>query len=455
MQFDRKSRPKSLTQINFIPPSIQSFSLRNGLKIYFNEKNELPIVRMNLIFNCGSKYDEKDKKGLSNVLSMCIDEGAGSFNALQLADEFEVLGASFNVSCDNDIIIMSLQVLSENFSAALALIGSIVLNPHLSEGDFNREKHKLLIRLHQAQTEPDYIADVAFEYFLFGKDSPYAYPTSGIEQCIPNIQINTVRDLYDKTFIPSNSYLVIVGNINRVQLKNELESVFKTWSGNQLIKQELLSKVSYKSKTFIIEKPGATQTEIRIGHLSSQRNENDFYHKQIINLILGGQFSSRLNINLREKNGYTYGINSQFNYLKEAGFFCVSTSVDSANTLKALKEIFYEIKEIKKGIISKELIFAKSSITNKYPLNFETYRQISANITAKVIHNLPENYFETYIKKISELSLDDVNSIASSSIHPDQLTTVLVGDSKNIIIQLDELDLGEVEVLEFDEIFKR
>lgn len=455
MQIDRSSRPQNSMEIKFTPPLIQSFNLGNGLKIYFNEKNDLPIIRMNLIVNCGSKFDGLDKKGLSNLLAMCIDEGAGSYDALHLADEFDVLGANFNVSCDNDICIISLQVLSENFSAAINLIRDVVMTPHFREEDFNRERHKILTKLHQAKSEPDYIADISFDYLLFGKHSQYAYPSVGIESTIPNIQNDSIRTMYKKAFVPSNASLVIVGDLKRESLVNELASVFGEWDGANFQMNSSLSQNKSKRKLYLINKTNASQTEIRTGHLSSVRNEKDFYPKQIVNLILGGQFSSRLNINLREKNGYTYGVHSRFNYLMEAGYFAVSTSVDVQNTINALNEIYSELEKIRDGISQDELNFAKSSLTKKYPLNFETYRQIAANISAKVMHKLPDDYFDTYIGKVNTLSLKDVNSIAASSIHHEKLVTVLVGDSKKILSLRKENELEEIEVLEFDEVFNK
>jgi len=158
-------------------------------------------------------------------------------------------------------------------------------------------------------------------------------------------------------------------------------------------------------------------------------------------------------LNLREKNGFTYGVHSQFNYLKEGGYFAVSTSVDVVNTIPALSEIYSEIRKIKSGISNEEFNFAKSSLTKKFPSNFETYRQIAAAVSTKVIHNLSDNYFETYIKKISMMQLKEVNSIANEAIHPDEIISVLVGDSTKIISQLAKKEFGEIVILNFDEIF--
>ena len=453
MQIDRSKRPESTTEISFSPPTIQNFCLANGLKICFSQKDDLPIIRMNLLVNGGSKNDPDDQKGLFNLIAMCIDEGAGRYNALQLADEFEMLGAQFSISCTNDIIIFSLQVMSENFLPALSLLSDVVINPHFNEADFNREKNKVLVRLNQSKAEPDYIADIAFEYFLFGKNSPYAYPVAGVENSIPNIQLNSIRSYYKEIFTFENSSFVIVGNIAENSMLKEIESKFGNLNGSQNIIKETSTPAKSKQKLYLVNKPGSVQTELRVGHLSAQRDEKDYFQKQIVNLVLGGQFTSRLNSNLREKNGYTYGVHSQFNYLKETGYFAVSTSVDLENTIPALKEIYSELKKIKSGITNDELIFAKSSMIKKFPSNFETFRQIAAAISTKVIHNLPDNYFGTYVTRISSIELNIVNAVANYSIQPDEIISVLVGDSEKILSQLNEEEFGEIENITFEEIF--
>ena len=453
MPIDRSIRPPSSSEVNFSPPRVQKFSLKNGLNIFLSKKTDLPIVRLNLLIKGGSKFDPDGQKGLCNLLAMCVDEGAGELNALELADEFEMLGAQFVVSCTDDFIILSIQVLKENFISTLKLLADIITQSHLQEKDFNREKHKILVRINQSRTEPDYIADTAFPYFLLGKDSPYAFPTIGTEKTVQNIQLDLLKNSYNEFFAPSNSAMIVVGNLDEGFFKNELEEKFRSWNNSSILKMKKNFLNKTKRRVYVIDKPDSVQTEIRTGHIASKRNEKDFLQKQIINLVLGGQFSSRLNLNLREKNGYTYGVHSQFNYLKEAGFFTVSTSVDLANTASALTEIYREISNIKLGISPEELAFAKSSLTKKFPSNFETYRQIAAAVSTKVIYDLPDNYFDTYVGKVSSLNLDDVNSIAADSISPESIISVLVGDSKKILSQMVGTEFGQISTLNFDEIF--
>ena len=453
MQVDQSKRPTTPGEIKFNIPEVSVHQLSNGLTIYSSEKNDLPIIRVNLLVNSGSRFDPQKQKGLSNLLTMCIDEGAGNFNALQLADEFEMLGAHFSIASDSDIGIISLQVLEENFIPALKLFRSVITEPHLKETDYNREKRKVLVRLNQVKVEPDYIADISFEHLLFGKECPYSYPVLGLESDIENIPHQKVIDFYQQKIAPLSSALILVGNVHSKSLNQALSDEFNTWEVNSTITQPELNLKNSSKTLYIINKTDAVQTEIRTGHLSSKRNEKDFFQKQILNLILGGQFSSRLNLNLREKHGYTYGIHSRFNYLKEAGYFGISTSVSTENTGRALNEIFSELTNINDGVTTDELAFAKSSLIKRFPSNFETYRQISGNISNKIIYGLPNDYFETYVQKLNSCNIEDVNKVAANSIHPEELVTILVGDSRKISNQVSEEEFGEKILLEFEDLF--
>ena len=305
----------------------------------------------------------------------------------------------------------------------------------------------------QVKVEPDYLADSSFDYFLLGSESPYAFPILGLDRTVQNIQLEQIRSNYKRRFLPSNSSMIVVGNIDWEALQSVSGQVFNDWHGDLDTDDLTFFDKKSQRKVILVNKPESFQTEIRIGQLSTKRNQKDFFQKQLLNLILGGQFSSRLNLNLREKHGYTYGIHSRFNYLQDAGYFAVSTSVDADKTSAALKEIFYELNLIKEGLTSDEINFAKSSMLKRFPSNFETYRQLAGNISSKIIHNLPDDYFETYIDKLSSVSLDSVNQIAQSSINSDELVTILVGDSKLLLKQLSETDFGQIKNLDFEEVF--
>ncbi|RKY90905.1 MAG: hypothetical protein DRQ01_08495 [Ignavibacteriae bacterium] len=404
------------------------------------------------MLNCGSRYDPVNLKGLTNLVSMCIDEGAGEYNALQLSDEIDLIGAHFSVYSDDDSIYMTMQVLAEHFEKGFELFKKVLLSPHFNEKDFEREKRKVLTRLIQFRDEPEYLANTAFEFLLFGKDDPYASPIPGFDSTVNTISNNDLKNYYSSYFGAENAAIVVVGNINENKLRSSLNIFSDEWNNNvkQMVSQSELN-LSDK-KLYIVDKKDSVQTEIRIGHLTSKRNEEDYYNKLMFNLVLGGQFTSRINLNLREKHGYTYGASSRFNYYKDAGIFNVTTSVGIENTENALDEIFSELEEIKNGVSEEELQFAKSSVIRKFPANFESYGQVASNFVGKIIYELSDNYFETYIDNINNIMLSEVNDAANKSIFPGSLLTVLVGDYKKISGQLKADKYGEIIKLDYQQL---
>ena len=447
MKLNRSRKPSTSSHISFKMSPIEKFLLKNGTEVHFINKNELPIIRMNLIINAGSKYDKIGRKGTSNLLAMCIDEGAGKYDALELSEQFDLLGAQFSVYCNSDHLQITLQVLKENFEESLKLLSIILTEPHLNEEDFNREKRKIITRLKQLSDDPNYTANTSFESLLLGKGNPYSYPSLGIENDITKIKKEDIKSFYGKTVLPNNSFIVVVGDISKTKLKINLDEYLSSWNKGKTDLHLKIKTNDDKRLVYIVNKKDSVQTEIRIGHHTNGRNSEDYFNKNILNTVLGGQFTSRINLNLREKHGYTYGAGSIFNYYINSSYFEVSTSVGIENSLKAIQEIFNELNNIKLGITEEELTFAKSSVTRKFPLNFETYRQVASNITGKIIFNLPEDYFKTYIAKINSVTIEDVNKAAIENIFPESATTVLVGDKDKISDQLKDDRFGEITLV--------
>ncbi len=433
---DRSTKPEPSENISFSLPEIERFKLDNGLEVYFIRNTKLPILQFNLLTDAGSRYDPTAKKGLTNLFGMVLDEGAGAYDALQLSDQFDLLGSHFSVSSNQDNTYLMLQTLTENFDRSLELFASVLTKPHFDPKAFEREKRKVLTRLVQLQDEPDEIADLVYDYLSFGEGNCYAYPVIGYEDSVQNIGLEDVKDFYSQLLLPGNSALIVVGDASSEELKDKLNSHFKDWKSREAVLPPVENSLSKNPALFIFDKKDTVQSEIRIGHRSSKRSSADYFSKNILNTILGGQFTSRINLNLREKKGYTYGALSRFNYYKDAGYFYVSTSVGIENTANAVTEIMNELKGILNGVTPGELDFAKSSLIRKFPSNFETYKQIASNLTGMVIYSLPEDYFNTYIENIVGVSVEDVNSAAVKNIFPDDLSIVLVGDKEKLRPQL-------------------
>ena len=447
MKTDRSSSPQPIGAIEFHLPKFNEFILNNGLKILFVKKDNLPVVQLNIIVNGGSKFDPVNKSGLAHLTSLLVDEGAGEYDSLQLDDEFESLGSIFGVSTDNDQIHLNVLTLKENLERSIELLSIVYQSPKFTEDDFSREQKKLATKITQNYDDPSFIATTNFDRILF-QGTNYQNSIIGKSSDINALTNEDVKNFYKKHFLPLDSQFVIVGNIEITELESLLNKYFDISSKNEIEKEITIPPQKQSSKLYFIHKENAAQSEIRIGHISDRRNETDYFAKVIANSILGGQFSSRLNLNLREDKGFTYGISSAFFYHEDAGHFEISTSVNGKDTKEAIKEIQKEIAGVKTEITEEEIEFTKSYLVKRFPAMFETYSQIAHNLATMKKHSLSNNYFDKYIDKIDSCSKIEIEKIAKEKIISDELIYLVVGDKEMVLLQLKEI--ADSDIIELD-----
>ena len=443
MIINRKVRPKPNGIVNFKLPKIKTFILDNGLKVYFTHKNTLPITQVNLIIHSGSRYDLTNEYGLTQLTSMLIDEGAGDLTGLEIDNEIELLGSILSVDSSKEYSSLSLLTLNENIGRSLELFTLILQSPSFNEVDFKREKEKLITHILQQKDNPTYIANSEFKEYLFN-NTPYQFPNNGYAETVGKISNNSVKNYYQNNYSPSNSSLVIVSGSSEKEIYSLVQKYFGNW---KVSSNTLPLSVNFKKqekKIILLNKPDASQSELKIGHISKSRKAEDFFATSVMNSILGGQFSSRINLNLREDKGYTYGAHSSFSYNSFGGYFSVSTSVKTENTGDAIKEILFELENIKTTITAKEVEFAKSYLIRRYPALFETYSQLASNLSLIPIFELDKNYFDNYTINISKVTIEEVIKAANENILSDSLAIVVVGDKTKVLKQLSKFSSFEI-----------
>lgn len=432
---NRTKAPSPKSNLDFRLPEIKIFKSANNFDIYFVKKDKLPIVFTNILSEKGSKFDPSDKKGLAYLTSLLIDEGAGEFDALQLSDEFEKLGSIFSTSVSHETNDFTLLTLKENFDYSFYLVSKILTEPHLDEKDFEREKNKLINRIIQLKDDALFVASSAFEKILL-KNTFYELPEIGLISTVSNINLNDVIKYYNENIFSNHYNIFVVGNIEEDFLLKTIEKYLSK------IKPSITKEISFQkhetnnTKFYVVDKKESAQTEIIIGHLAKNRNADDYYPTKVMNTILGGQFSSRINLNLRENKGYTYGASSSFSYYKHTGIFSVQTAVNIENTADAIKEILKELKDIQENVKQEEVEFAKSYLVKEFPSKFETYSQVEKIIEQLVFHSLPLDELKVYQTKINNVNLEEVLYAANQNIHLDKLSIVAVGDLEKIIPQI-------------------
>ena len=439
---DRTTAPKASGTISFMIPQIRKLITSNGVEIYHVKKEKLPIVQLIAISQAGGKFDPPEKKGLSFLTSLMIDEGAGEFNSLQLNNELEKLGTIMSISSDHDSLSFSILSLGENFDRSFELLSKILNEPRMEEKDFDREKKKMLDKILQLKDEPSYIASQAFDKLIFNKNY-YGKPTIGLNETVRNISLKDIKNFYNEKINRSVFKFIAAGNISADEII-ELTEKYIRGKRSQVEEPSFIPSERSKTKFYFIDKKDSAQSEIRIGHLSKTRDAEDFYSTRIMNTILGGQFSSRINLNLREHKGFTYGAHSTFNYLQNAGSFEVSTSVNIENTGESIVEIIKELNGIRKNISEEEINFAKSYSIKQFPSRFETYTQTARNIVPLIIHSLPTNYYDNYTTHLESVSKEEISEAALNNIFPDELIVLSVGEKNKIEPQLKSISEGHL-----------
>jgi len=319
--FDRTQKPTPSGKINFDLPEIHNFTLNNSLRVYYVKKKTLPIVQINLILPAGSIYEPENKCGLSTLTSMLIDEGAGNLSSLEISDTIDTLGSVLNINSNKEFATVSLLTLKENLKKSLEIFSLITQSPNFNESDFERELPRLKTQILQLNDDPSYLASTEFQKIIYDS-TPYQFPSSGIIDSINLLLNSDIKKFYMDRFLPSGSFLIIVGDLEL----DEVSNYFNDWQINKSPYKVITSIKKTKKQIVFLHKPDAAQSEIIMGHFSKGRSSEDFYARTILNSILGGQFSSRINLNLREDKGFTYGAHSNYSYNKLGSTFTISTS---------------------------------------------------------------------------------------------------------------------------------
>jgi predicted Zn-dependent peptidase len=450
---DRSKPPALAPPPTLDLPTIQKRMLSNGLPLWIIESHEVPVVQVNLVVEVGSGDDPADTFGLASLTAAMLDEGAGTRSALEIADAIEFVGASLTTNSSFDASAIRLNVPVERLGDALPIMADVALRPTFPEDELNRLRQERITALIQARDEPESIAPLAFARLLYGAMHRYGIGATGTERTLKAMTTRDLKAFHGSYYQPANSALVVVGDIRPDAATAQLEKQFGTWKGATAVKRVAVPTAPQRpgGEIVIVDKPGAEQSQIRIGWIGVARNTPDYFVLQVLNTILGGSFTSRLNQNLREKNGYAYGAGSRFDMRLAAGPFFAAAGVQTDKTAEALREFFNELNGITKPVPEDEMTKARNYIVLGFPSEFETSGDLSARIEELLVYKLPDSYFEQYVPRIRAVTSADVQKAAAKYIQPPRFTVVVVGDRKAIEAGIRGLNLGPVRVVSVDQ----
>lgn len=445
--FDRSKPPELGPPPRVSLPPIVTRQLPNGLKLMIVEHHELPVADFVLLVGSGGTAEPAGKMGVANLTTSMLREGTTTRKSLEIADQLAFLGVSLNTGSSWESTTLSLHTPTAQLDSALALFADVALRPSFPDSEFERIRKTRLTALLQLKDQGPAIADIAYPAIVYGKSHPYGARLLGTEESVAGLSVADLQAYYGTNFRPNNATLIVVGDVTPAQIEAKASQYFGGWQrGN-------VAPVSYSeppkpgtTAIYLIDKPGAAQSSFRIATIGVPRSTKDYFALTVLNTILGGSFTSRLNNNLRETKGYTYGARSFFDMRRSAGPFIASAEIVAAKTDSALIEFMKELNAIRQSVPAEELSKAKRYLQLRLPSAFETTSQIANQLVPVAMYGLPFDFYNTYVQNIEAITPADLERVARQYINPASLAVVIVGDRASIEPTLKALNVGPISV---------
>ncbi|MGQ0712595.1 MAG: M16 family metallopeptidase [Gemmatimonadaceae bacterium] len=445
--FDRTKPPELPPLRELTLPPVVRRQLDNGLEILVVEHHELPVVDMVLVVKTGGEGDPRNKPGVATLTSSMLDEGAGRRTSLDMADQEAFLGVRIGTGSGWDLSTVTLHAPVVVLDSAMVLFADVALRPTFPTADLERLRKERLTELLQLKDRAPQIADRVYASILFGEKHPYGRPLSGTESSTRAITKRDVQRFYQAYYRPNNATLIVVGDVTADDVERRARDLFGGWSRGTVPATEFTEPPApLATAIYLVDKPGAPQSSVRIGSIGVPRSTDDYFAILVMNTILGGAFTSRLNTNLRETHGYTYGAGSSFSMRQTAGPFTARAEVVGAKSDSSLVEFMKELRAIRDTVPQTELEKAKRYLQLQLPGEFETTGDIASQLVPVVVYGLPLDYYNSYTRRIEEVSVADVQRVAERYVDPSRIAVVIVGDRKAIEAGLRALNIGEISI---------
>ncbi|HET7697948.1 MAG TPA: pitrilysin family protein [Vicinamibacterales bacterium] len=445
-----RGRPPALgPERSFTFPDIHRTTLDNGLKVWTVEHHQVPLVSVLALVPAGASADPPDRPGLAAITGDMLDEGSGDRSALDVHEALGRIGAQLELDVGHDATVLGLTTLERYLDRGLELVRDMLIRPRFEQREFDRVRDLRLNRLLQMKDMPPALADRAFTQLLY-RHHPYGHLPIGSEGSLRALMIRDIAAFHRRAYVPSRITLIAVGDAPHQALTSAIARAFADWraeSPDPIPDPDAFpAPAAPASRLALVHRSAAAQSELRIGHVALPRRSPDYHGALVANMILGGQFVSRINMNLREDKGYTYGARTAFEFRRAPGPFVLYASVQADATAAALRESIAEIRAIRgeRPVTRQELELGRASLTRGYPRSFETADQIARAAAQLSLYGLPDDYFTSFVPTVLALTEDEVTAIAARHIDPAKLLSVVVGDREKVLPSLRALDAGDI-----------
>jgi predicted Zn-dependent peptidase len=406
------------------------------------------LISVLVLVRRGSAADPHGQEGLAAIVGDLLDEGCGELDALALHEALGRIGAQLDTEVGSDATLLGLTMLSRSADRGAALLASMIREPRLDARDFERVRDLRLNRLVQIRDMPPALADRAFNQLVYG-GHPYGHLAIGSESGLRGLSLAGVAAFHAAAYVPAHVTIIAAGDGSHDDLASLVFREFGDWTPGPGVASDDASVMAPPpapaTRLALLHKAGAAQSELRIGHMSVGRSHPDYLRLLVLNMVLGGQFVSRINMNLREDKGYTYGARTGFDARRGLGPFLLQASVQSDATAAAIRESIGEIAAIRgeRPVTRAELETGRAALTRGYPRNFETAEQVARAAAQMALHDLPEDYYTTFVPSVLAIHERDVTDAAARHLDPERLLTIIVGDRDRVGATLPVLALGE------------
>ena len=446
---DRTKAPESGSVRSFQFPSVISSTLPNGLGLRIARMTRVPLVTVTVVLDGGEALLPDASGGLAVLSGQALEGGSTKLSGPELAESLEGIGTGLSVHTGWDSNTASLTCMAERMEEAVALLAEALLRPAFPPEEVERVRNQRLAAIRQRQMDPGSLADDAAAHFFYSDSVPYHRPLAGTRESVEGFGPEEIRSFISEYYRPSGAGMVVVGDVEISEVDALARAHFGDWNGSPEEREPVSAEPRFlERRVLVVDRPGSVQSEIRIGQMGVPRSTPHFFPLQLFNTILGGAFTSRLMLTLREEKGFTYGVRSRFSLRRGAGPFGISMAVATEVTADAVRAALAELEGLlQDGPTETEVDRSRDYIAGVFPLHLETTGQVAARISELQIYDLPDDFFGSYRDRIREVTAETALAAGRDILRPNELLVVVAGDAEGIRGPLEDLGFGPVEVI--------
>ncbi|HEX6372993.1 MAG TPA: pitrilysin family protein [Longimicrobium sp.] len=444
----RPPAPGPLRPFHF--PSVRRRTLDNGLEVIVAENHAFPVATLDLVLPSGGLAEPEERGGLASLTAGLLESGAGNRDATQIAEAVDELGLVLETGISWDTSLAGITALTSRLEAGMRILADLAVRPEFPQHEVERIRDERLAGVVQRRADPSSLADELITHFSFPADHPFGRRLGGPVTTLGTLTRAEVADFHAAHYLPAGAWLCAAGDVTLDGVSALAERYFGDWRGAPPAPRAPETDVRFGETTIILaDRPGSVQSEVRVGHVGIPRTADDYFAVTVMNAILGVIFGSRLNMNLRERLGYTYGVSSAFGMRKLPGTFTVSAAIQSEGTAHSVSEMLRDMRGMQEELVSdEELNDARSYLAGTFPLALQTTDGLAGKLSSLAVYGLPDDYYASYRDRLMAVTAQEVREAARRRLFPHRAAVVVVGDAGALRGGLEELGVGPVRVID-------